>query len=999
MHTNIGRAAALTALALLGACVESTPSAPTSAGSPPARRYVGGNAFPSVRISEFHYDNLSNDVDEAIEISGPAGTDLTGWRIVRFNGSTPSAAAAYTTPGLATPTPAGAVSAVPFPAGTLIPATCADRGVVVVRYAVDGLQNGTADGFALVNAAGVVIELLSYEGVFTVAANQTTAAGLTSIDVGQSEVGTTPVGFSLQRTAAGTWSAPAAATLGACNDNGPAAPTPVVTTISLAPDPAAVTVGATVALTGTARDAANTPIAGVTFTWSTSNPAIASVSTTGIVTGVAAGTATITATAANGVSASRSVVVTAALPPVATGAVRFTEIHYDNVGTDVGEQIEIEGPAGTDLTNWQVVLYNGNGGASYATQALTGLIPATCGARGVIVVPIAGIQNGGTGTTTETDGFALIDGAGAVVEFLSYEGPVGANTLTASNGPAAGRTSVNIGVAQDGAALGLSLQRNAAGTSWRADASSFGSCATDGTPAQATISITGRNATDAPLPVGFQDQLFATVRDANNVVLVEPITWTTDLPTLATIDARGVLTGVGAGQVTVRATSASATRTLVLPIIDAVASATASYVGHTAFGDPVDATPDDDYILRRTEYTTSWNRNRGIPNWVSYNLEATHFGSQDRCDCFTFDPLLPAEFPRYTTADYTDAGTFAGYGIDRGHLARSFDRTSGSLDNARTFYFTNIIPQAATVNQGPWALFENYLGAFAQSGDREVYVINGATGSKGTLKNEGKITIPTHVWKIAVVLPRNQSLADVNNRNTAQLFAVIMRNDSDVGGGWEQYQTTVDAVEALSGYDLLSLLPDDLERELERGNRFPTAVANGGYSAPEGSAISFSAAGSSDPDASSTLTYSWSFGDGTTATGIAPSKRYAQNGSYTVSLTVTDQLGASHTVLTAATITNAAPTVFVTPPASWTAGTARVLGVRWTDPGVRDAPYTVRINWGDASPITQFSSLVVPASALTRSKSYAAPGSYTITVTVTDRDGGVGTSSFTITVN
>ena len=175
MHTNIGRAAALTALALLGACVESTPSAPTSAGNPPARRYVGGNAFPSVRISEFHYDNLSNDVDEAIEISGPAGTDLTGWRIVRFNGSTPSAAAAYTTPGLATPTPAGAVSAVPFPAGTLIPATCADRGVVVVRYAVDGLQNGTADGFALVNAAGVVIELLSYEGVFTVAANQTTA--------------------------------------------------------------------------------------------------------------------------------------------------------------------------------------------------------------------------------------------------------------------------------------------------------------------------------------------------------------------------------------------------------------------------------------------------------------------------------------------------------------------------------------------------------------------------------------------------------------------------------------------------------------------------------------------------------------------------------------------------------------------------------------------------------------------------------------------------------
>ena len=48
-------------------------------------------------------------------------------------------------------------------------------------------------------------------------------------------------------------------------------------------------------------------------------------------------------------------------------AVRFSEIHYDNVGTDVGEAIEISGPAGTDVTGWQVVLYNGSGGAAYGT--------------------------------------------------------------------------------------------------------------------------------------------------------------------------------------------------------------------------------------------------------------------------------------------------------------------------------------------------------------------------------------------------------------------------------------------------------------------------------------------------------------------------------------------------------------------------------------------------------------------------------------------------------
>ena len=73
----------------------------------------------------------------------------------------------------------------------------------------------------------------------------------------------------------------------------------------------------------------------------------------------------------------------------------LSEIHYDNTGTDAGEAIEITGPAGTDLTGWQVVLYNGNGGATYGARSLSGSIPAFCGSRGVVVLtyPANGIQN------------------------------------------------------------------------------------------------------------------------------------------------------------------------------------------------------------------------------------------------------------------------------------------------------------------------------------------------------------------------------------------------------------------------------------------------------------------------------------------------------------------------------------------------------------------------------------------------------------------------------
>src|SRR5207248_646139 len=115
-----------------------------------------------------------------------------------------------------------------------------------------------------------------------------------------------------------------------------------------------------------------------------------------------------------------------------------------------------------------IILYNGTGGASYDTKTLSGQIPATCGARGVIVqtYPSNGIQNG------SPDGFALVDASNNVVEFLSYEG-----TFAAVGGPADGMTSVDIGVSEAGTeAIGMSLQRDGSGT-WHAPASNtFGAC-------------------------------------------------------------------------------------------------------------------------------------------------------------------------------------------------------------------------------------------------------------------------------------------------------------------------------------------------------------------------------------------------------------------------------------------------------------------------------------------------------------------------------------------
>ena len=141
----------------------------------------------------------------------------------------------------------------------------------------------------------------------------------------------------------------------------------------------------------------------------------------------------------------------------AVAQVFINEIHYDNTSTDTGEAIEVAGPAGTDLTGWSLVLYNGSTGALYDTTALSGVIANQQGGFGTVAVsyPTNGIQNG------SPDGVALVDGS-TVVQFLSYEG-----AFTAADGPANGLTSTDIGVAESsGTAVGDSLQLVGTGSAY-----------------------------------------------------------------------------------------------------------------------------------------------------------------------------------------------------------------------------------------------------------------------------------------------------------------------------------------------------------------------------------------------------------------------------------------------------------------------------------------------------------------------------------------------------
>lgn len=136
----------------------------------------------NIFINEIHYDNVSTDVGEAIELAGLAGLDLFGWSLVLYNGAN---GLVYNTVSLT----------------GIIPNQNNGFGTLSFSFPTNGIQNGSPDGIALVDNNNNVIQFLSYEGTFT--ALDGPANGLTSTDIGVSEDGNTPVGASLQLTGTG----------------------------------------------------------------------------------------------------------------------------------------------------------------------------------------------------------------------------------------------------------------------------------------------------------------------------------------------------------------------------------------------------------------------------------------------------------------------------------------------------------------------------------------------------------------------------------------------------------------------------------------------------------------------------------------------------------------------------------------------------------------------------------------------------------------------------
>ncbi len=133
------------------------------------------------------------------------------------------------------------------------------------------------------------------------------------------------------------------------------------------------------------------------------------------------------------------------------------EFHYDNVGTDTNEGVEVAGQSGIDLSAYSIIIYNSSGNI-VSSNPCSGTIDDEGHGYGAVWFPISGIPN------TPPGGIALFHNTNGLLQFLSYEG-----TITPTSGPAAGVTSVDTGVKENPAPpVGQSLQLQGNGTNYEA---------------------------------------------------------------------------------------------------------------------------------------------------------------------------------------------------------------------------------------------------------------------------------------------------------------------------------------------------------------------------------------------------------------------------------------------------------------------------------------------------------------------------------------------------
>lgn len=376
--------------------------------------------------------------------------------------------------------------------------------------------------------------------------------------------------------------------IGSCGGSGNGTPPPVATLVTMAVTPATLALPAALSgqftATGTYSDGTSINMTS-SVTWTSGTTAVATVSASGLVTGIAAGSSVITATS-GGISGSaifsvttatlQSILVTPANASIASGVTeqfRAVGLYSDNTAQDL-----------TTLVTWS------SGTPSVATISASGL--ATSAAAGTSVITATwGLISGNTTlnvTAATLQSIAVTPANPSITKGLTkqftamgtYSDGTSKNISSSVNWTS-GTTSVAT-ISASGLATGVAAGSSAITATLGSISGSTTLTVTAGT--LVSIAVTPANPS---VSVGTTQQLTATgtYSDGSTQNITAAVTWSSGTPSVATVSAGGLLTGVSAGSSVITATSGSVSGHATSTITAAGAtSALAIYPGQVVSG-------------------------------------------------------------------------------------------------------------------------------------------------------------------------------------------------------------------------------------------------------------------------------------------------------------------------------------------------------------------------------------------------------------------------------
>src|SRR5213594_3383681 len=325
-----------------------------------------------------------------------------------------------------------------------------------------------------------------------------------------------------------------------------------VASVSVTPGTATIGVGQTAQYAAITRDAFGNPLGGRTVTWSSSNPAVATVNGAGQATGVAVGAATLTATS-EGKSGTAAITVTTV--PVAS-----VTVSPATATVQVGQTMQLAAAPkdanGNSLSGRTITWASGS--TAVATVSASGFVTGVAAGS----VTITATSEGQSGTATIT--VSTVPVASVTVSPSTASVPVGqtvqltATPKDASGNPLSGRPvswgSSNTAVATvSGSGVVTGVTAGAATITATSEGQSGTAAITVSTVPVASVTV---SPSTASLQVGQTVQLTATPKDASgNPLSGRTVSWGSSNTAVATVTASGLVTGKAAGTATITATS------------------------------------------------------------------------------------------------------------------------------------------------------------------------------------------------------------------------------------------------------------------------------------------------------------------------------------------------------------------------------------------------------------------------------------------------------------